>query len=182
MEDKLSHLLNQLSLDSTQSVDLSNLSAADVYRYQSKVLGTFQQRSITLQNQIRALVTHKFDSDEINLVESKFNSGWSKVMGPTTSEQKEDLLNYLDFQYSDPEFSWQRVVGPTDLAFVDSDIFKKYEDYLLVGDFHNGEISKFRLNEDRDGFIFKDSNLQDNVLNTEEDSDEIKFAEGFDGT
>lgn len=119
--------------------------------------------------------------DEINLVEPKFNSGWKKVMGPSSAEQKESLKNYLDFQYSDPEFSWQRVVGPTDLTFVDSDIFKKYAGYLLVGDFHNGEISKFKLNEDRDGFIFEDSKLQDNVLNTADSSDEIKFAKGFEG-
>ncbi len=119
------------------------------------------------------------DFDEINLVEPKFNSGWRKVMGPANAEQKESLLNYHGFQYSDPEFSWENPVGPTDLTFVDSDVFKKYEDYLLVGDIHHGKISKFKLNENRDGFIFNDSQLQDNVLNIDESSDEITFAEGF---
>ena len=90
-----------------------------------------------------------------------------------------DLPKIGDFTYSDPEFSWEKPVGPTDLTFVDSDVFKKYEDYLLVGDIHHGKISKFKLNENRDGFIFNDPQLQDNVLNIDESSDEITFAEGF---
>ncbi len=113
------------------------------------------------------------------MVEPKFNSGWKKIIGPASEEQKEGLLNNLGFLYSDPEFSWETVVAPTDLAFVDSDVFKKYEDYLFVGDFHEGKISKFKLNENRTGFIFNDPQLQDKVLNSDEDSDEITFAEGF---
>lgn len=119
--------------------------------------------------------------DEINLVEPKFNSGWRTAMGPISENKQEKLLNNLGFQYSDPEFSWQTPVAPTDLTFVDSDVFKKYEDYLLVGNFNRGEILKFKLNDARNGFVFDDPQLQNNVLNTNDTSDEIKFAEGFSG-
>jgi len=117
--------------------------------------------------------------DEINLVEPKFNSGWKKVMGPANQEQRKSLEDYQGFVYSDPEFSWETTVGPTALTFVDSELFGKYEDYLLVGEFHTGKIYKFKLNSERNGFVFEDPQLADQVLNRDEESDEIIFATGF---
>ena len=42
-----------------------------------------------------------------------------------------------------------------------------------------GTISKFELNNTRDGFVFSDSNLQDLVLNEGDNSDEIIFGTDF---
>jgi len=61
--------------------------------------------------------------DEINLVSPKFNSGWSTIMGPASIEQIQSLPTSHDFQYSDPEFSWEKPVAPTNLIFMNSDLF-----------------------------------------------------------
>jgi len=121
------------------------------------------------------------DFDEINLVKPKFNSGWKKIMGPADKTEIKNPPSFFDFEYSDPEFSWEQTVAPTGLTFVDSSLFKEYKDYLLTGVFVSGEIYKFRLNSDRTGFIFEDPQLQDLVLNKDETSNEIIFGLGFNG-
>ena len=75
--------------------------------------------------------------DEINLVKQRFNSGWEVVMGPADrnySVTGENLMidnvmvsrssytkvtnpSFENFEYSDPEFSWYKPVGPTAIAF-----------------------------------------------------------------
>ncbi len=40
---------------------------------------------------------------------------------------------------------------------------------------------KFTLNEERNGFVFEDEDLQDLVLNIGDKNDEIVFGEGFAG-
>jgi len=117
--------------------------------------------------------------DEINLVEPKFNSGYKIAMGPATSDEKNLLEEKHGYFYSDPEFSWETPVGPTGITFVDSDLFEKYEDFILVGDIHTGTIWKFKLNKERSGLIFEDPQLEDLILNRTEFSDEIVFAKGF---
>jgi len=167
------------------------------------------------------------DFDEINLVKHGFNSGWPKVMGPNrepfqnidlsditteflctivcetkgVSSQSPSLaLSSEDFVYSDPEFSWETPVGVTSIAFPDNNGFEKYSDWLFVGDFNNGRIYKFHLNEDRTGFVFSSPHLSDLVLDTnreisddprqiytdseselDDDPHEILFAEGIAG-
>ena len=131
--------------------------------------------------------------DEVNLVSPGFNSGWRAIMGPSDRDSlsKEvpewaDLstLNpkpFENFVYSDPEFSWNGVVGPTAIAFPDEDSFRKYSDWLFIGDFHNGRIYNFQLNADRTGFVFSNPELSDLVLDIDDKKDEILFAEGFQG-
>jgi len=94
----------------------------------------------------------------------------------------------LDFEYSDPEFSWEKTIGLTAITFADSEKFKKYQHMLFVSDCNNGNIYKFTLNESRTGFVFNDPNLQDLVLNRITTSDEqtktesnkeILFGTGF---
>lgn len=112
--------------------------------------------------------------DEINLVEPGFNGGWAKVEGytsktvfdPALSGDKTDglsqsrtnnpVLNSLvDFgvkgKYTDPKFEWNSpAVAPTALAFLNSDrLGTLYKHDMFVGDFNNGRIYDFKLNQNR---------------------------------
>jgi len=125
--------------------------------------------------------------DEINFVSENFNSGWNVVMGPATQEQLSQIPILGDFQYSDPEFSWEKTVTPTSLEFVNSDEFSKYEGELIVSSCNSGQVFKFKLNEQRTGFSFDTPHLQDLVANYElndskndfESMNEILFGDGF---
>lgn len=65
------------------------------------------------------------NSDEINLVESGFNSGWQQVMGLVKDEEGFDVSDLVDFngngRYRDPELVWLNTAGPTALLFMTSD-------------------------------------------------------------
>jgi len=125
--------------------------------------------------------------DEINLVPENFNSGWAVVMGPATEEQISKIPPLGNFQYSDPEFSWERTVTPTGLTFLNSDLFAKYKDEMLVGTCNYGQLFKFKLNEERNQLVFDTPHLQDHVANLTieneqkdfESLDEIVFGTGF---
>jgi len=119
--------------------------------------------------------------DEVNLVEPKFNSGWEKIQGPSTENQRERLPNLGDFEYSDPEFSWNYAVAPTGLTFVDSKYFPNYYNSLLVGSFNFGTIFEFKLDKDRTGFVFTESSLDDKVADIDEDQRELFFGIDFGG-
>ena len=119
------------------------------------------------------------DFDEINLVQKKFNSGWSKIQGPIKDNQETPIIN--GYEYSDPEFSWERPVAVTSIHFIQSPLFPEYENSVLIGSFGGGILYKFELNENRDGFRFDDNNLKDLVLNKEDSPNEIIFGTGFAG-
>jgi len=135
--------------------------------------------------------------DEINLVESGFNSGWVKVQGiwktdidPIEEPQRGEIvtnesLDLVDFggkgKYSPPEFTWSNTVGPTALRFFNSDKFgEKYKNDIFVGDIKYGNIYHFKLNGDRTGFILNGS-LADKVAMGEDATEQIEFAHGFGG-
>jgi len=118
--------------------------------------------------------------DEINLVRKNFNSGWDKIQGPASVDQKKLLINE-EFNYSDPEFSWEKTVGVTAIHFIQSPFLKEYHNSVFVGDFNNGILYKFDLNENRDAFLFQDESLKDLVLNIEDEVTEIIFGTGFSG-
>ena len=103
--------------------------------------------------------------DEINLVETKFNSGWAKIQGPSNGKLLPQLPNYEEYEYSEPEFSWELPVGVTAIEFPNSKIFKKYENFVFVADVNNGNIYKFKLDDTRTKLVFESPHLQDNVLN-----------------
>ena len=48
----------------------------------------------------------------------------------------------------------------------------------MIGDFHQGRLWIFQLNENRDGFVFTDNRLKDLVLNIEDSKKEIIFIIG----
>jgi glucose/arabinose dehydrogenase len=143
--------------------------------------------------------------DEVNLVEPGFNSGWLKVQGfwpvsnynPNPENRgffvKDDLKekikysidNLEDFNgtgvYSDPEFVWNKTVGPTAILFFTSDkLGKQYKNDLFVGQINTGKIYHFELNKERTALDLGGS-LADKIENAAHESKEIIFAEGFGG-
>ena len=124
--------------------------------------------------------------DEINLVENGFNGGWKSVVGPSyrfDSEivnQVENLYSnpFSNFTYTDPKFSFYATEGITAIAFPDIVSFGKYQDSLFAADCNFGNIYKFKLSSDRDGFVFDDPNLsKDLVLDYNDSNEEILFAD-----
>lgn len=138
--------------------------------------------------------------DEINLVEPGFNSGWAKVQGIwpvpnyTASPEKfgvfdssqnitNPISNLFDFngrgKYSSPEFTWNVTDAPTALKFYSSEkLGKHYENDLFVGDYGNGYIYHFELNEERNELVLT-GELQDKIANTQEELEDIIFGKFF---
>ena len=119
--------------------------------------------------------THEYD--EINLTFPKYNSGWKKIQGPATDEQLQNFVGYSDYEYSDPEFSWEETPAPTGISFVD-DKWKKFSNSVFVGDC-SGNLYKFQLNTSRDKLVFDNPELQDLVLNADDSDSEIIFGTNF---
>jgi uncharacterized protein YjbI with pentapeptide repeats len=117
--------------------------------------------------------------DEINLIRPGFDGGWKSIRGPASAEQIENLKKIKGFSYSNPEFSWETIVSPTGLTFIDSEHFRDYHDTLFVTDFSTGSIFKFNLNNARTGFEFNNPDLQDLVANPGDSLFEIIFGVGF---
>ena len=140
-------------------------------------------------------------SDEINLVEPGFNSGWNQIAGIWTrgggdpregggtiaSEQPEGLAGLVNFggrgQYHSPQLTWLYTIGPTAIKFLDSDKYGTgYKNDIFLGDIHAGNIYHFKLNQDRTELVLAEP-LNDKIANTEEESfsNEVVFATGFGG-
>src|SRR5215208_1861506 len=126
--------------------------------------------------------------DEINLVESGFNSGWSEVTGMSSNtddfDPEDDLVSFDEKgKYSDPKFEWRDTLGPTAVKFLNSDkLGAEYVNDMFVGDIVNGRIYHFELNQDRIELIL-DGLLADKVAATESvtELEQIIFAEDFGG-
>jgi hypothetical protein len=56
---------------------------------------------------------------------------------------------------------------------------RNYDNSLFVGDCNNGHLYKFELNQNRDGFVFSNPDLQDNLVNENDSTDEIMLGTGF---
>jgi aldose sugar dehydrogenase len=122
--------------------------------------------------------------DEVNLVRPGFNSGWQTVMGPISrsGESIDDLVSFQGSQYIDPVFSWQITPAVTDIEFLHSSkLGDKYANNIFVGDYNNGNVYYFEVNEDRTGIIFDASqtDLIDLVADNEEELSTIIFGSGF---
>lgn len=118
------------------------------------------------------------DSDEINMVPDGFNSGWEAVMGPATEEGLASMVGYDGYEYRDPEFTWHRPVAPTGIGFADFGA-GEYGDSVFVGDCNHGRLYMFKMNQERDGFVFASPDLQDGVADEGDSLEEIIVAEGL---
>ena len=138
--------------------------------------------------------------DEINLVEPGFNSGWNKVQGiwkpkydPVRGGDliagekliETDIRTLVDFdgrgKYSEPEFTWNQTVGPSQMKFLNSDKFpSEYKDDLFVGDTNDGYLYHFELNDNRTSLILK-GDLEDKIANNSQEiaDNDIIIGQGF---
>jgi glucose/arabinose dehydrogenase len=127
------------------------------------------------------------NSDEINLVEPGFNSGWQEIQGMASFENYFDANDLVQFEgkgkYSDPELVWMDTEGPTAAKFLVSDkLGTQYKNDLFVADVHNGRIYHFDLDEDRTQLVLEGP-LADKIIDTPsiEEFSNIIFGEGFGG-
>lgn len=119
------------------------------------------------------------DSDEINLIRDGFNSGWQTVMGPATEETLARLVGYEGYEYGDPKFTWYRTVAPTGITFGNFIQTDAYADSVFVGDCNHGRLYMFKLNPERDGFVFSSPGLRDMVADGDDSLDGIIVGEGL---
>ena len=134
--------------------------------------------------------------DEINLVEPGFNSGWAQIMGiwapegaigketagPVISNPSSNLVDFAGKgKYKPPEFIWLKPVAPTALKFFNSvKLGKQYQNNMFVGDYKNGNLYHFKLDQARTGLVLNGT-LANKISNTPQDSQPLIFASGFDG-
>lgn len=116
-------------------------------------------------------------SDEVNIVAPGFNSGWRSIMGPSASE--EEIRNLVSLSqssnYSEPEISWAEPPALTDIEFINSsNLGQDYTNNILIGDYNNGNLYFFKLNDDRSGL-----DVQDIVIDTENENDNFVLGTGF---
>jgi len=106
------------------------------------------------------------------MVQPGFNNGWLEVQGmaPPAFNPDQELVTFDGKgKYHDPQFVWNRTVGPTALKFLNSDkLGKLYENTIFVGDVNTGNLYNFRLNADRTGFVLNGV-LSDRIANTRDD-------------
>jgi len=100
-------------------------------------------------------------------------------MGPATESELADLPGYEDYIYEDPKFSWVKVIVPVGLNFGKFKETSNYDNSLFVGDCSRGNLYKFELNKNRDGFEFSNPDLQDNLVNEGDSMEEIVIGTGF---
>jgi glucose/arabinose dehydrogenase len=122
--------------------------------------------------------------DEVNLVEPGFNSGWMRIMGPSSRDAQgtSDLVVLSGSHYADPKFSWFSTVAPTAIVFTNAaSLGVDYQNNTLVGDINNGNLYRFRLNATRDGFDFTNPSLGDLVADNNTELQELIWGTGFVG-
>jgi glucose/arabinose dehydrogenase len=120
-------------------------------------------------------------NDEINLVKPRFNSGWREIMGMAPNENDLDLVEFGGKgRYSNPEFVWlNNSVAPTALKFLNSGkLGKQYKNDMFVGDFNNGTLYHFDLNDKRTNLILNGP-LEDRIANSSAELQDIIFGTGF---
>ena len=118
--------------------------------------------------------------DEINLVQSGFNSGWTKIMGPDARDTNSvaDLVMLPGAHYSDPEFSFVSPIGITSLGFLaDTKLDLFYRDSVIFGAVDD-KLYRLQLNEARDGFVTS-GGLADLVADTVGEAAQIVIGSGF---
>ena len=129
--------------------------------------------------------------DEINLVEPGFNSGWDTIQGYWTERvptsvvlipNPKDIASFGGkLKYSPPELATYPTVGFTALTFINTSNYgKEYENDMLVGDFHNGNLYHFDLNKNRTDLELN-GGLDDKIANNVSDLNSVILGQGFGG-
>lgn len=127
------------------------------------------------------------NSDEINLVQPGFNSGWQEVMGLANDEDGFDQSDLVDFDgkgvYRDPELVWLNTAGPTAILILTSDkLGPQYLNDMFVADVHNGRIYHFDLTSDRTHLVLPPPLAGKVIKNPRANGlDQIMFGEEFGG-
>jgi glucose/arabinose dehydrogenase len=121
--------------------------------------------------------------DEINVVKPGFNSGWIKVMGQLSRNADvniaDELVNYPGSHYADPVFSWKNSVAVTDIEFMKSSALgQKYKNNIFVGDYNNGNLYYFEVNNTRTG-IKPEAGLSGLVVDNDNQLSAVTFGTGF---
>jgi aldose sugar dehydrogenase len=122
--------------------------------------------------------------DEINLVESGFNSGWKRQQGFSVNSRYPDDFVYIGEngtkgKYSDPEFVWKIPVAPTALKFLTSDkLGPEYKNDIFVGDSNTGSIYHFDLDKNRTNLAIY-TPLADKIADNLEELERIIFGQQF---
>jgi glucose/arabinose dehydrogenase len=125
--------------------------------------------------------------DEINIVNPGFNSGWHKIMGPTSRDanfSESELAMFKRAHYSDPVFSWKNSIGVTDIEFFNSSkLGTRYANNLFAGDINNGNLYFFKVNDDRTGLNFEDvpGIANDLIADNQGEVDAVVLGTGFGG-
>ena len=93
-----------------------------------------------------------------------------------------DLVDFAGKgKYRAPEFTWFNTIGPTAIKFLNSDkLGKQYENNIFVGDFNNGNLYRFKLNQERTGLSLEGP-LADKIANNIYEREQAVFAHGFGG-
>jgi len=124
--------------------------------------------------------------DEINVVNSGFNSGWKKVMGPISKSgiTEDQLVHFQGSKYADPVFSWLDSIGVTDIEFLKSTkLGANYQNNIFVGDITKGNLYYFKVNENRTALKFDNSQpgLSDLVADNNQEVSAMALGTGFGG-
>ena len=173
--------------DNNEQKDNSNTSRTTIDRYYGYgIRNSFGLASDPVTGDIWDTENGAAAYDEINLVKPGFNSGWVKVMGPISGSyvSKRPLFNLTGSKYIDPAFSWKKTVGVTGIDFMKSSkLGGKYLNNIFVGDYNNGNLYYFKVNETRTGIKFdrNQTGLSDLVADNPKELSEITFGTGFGG-
>ena len=127
------------------------------------------------------------EGDEINLVNSGFNSGWHEIYGFSSSHKKSEMDKLVTFdgkgKYDEPKVVWGKSTGLTSIVFLDSDkLGTQYRNDIFVGDAHNGRIYHFKLNNERNDVVLPEilaGKIIENPVNL--GAEDIVFGDGFGG-
>jgi glucose/arabinose dehydrogenase len=90
-----------------------------------------------------------------------------------------NIFGIKEGKYSDPEFVWQVPIGVTAIKFMNSDkLGAGYVNDVFVADYVLGNIQRFELNENRDGFVLE-GELADKIADDWDETRSLVFAQGF---
>ena len=120
-------------------------------------------------------------NDEINVVASGFNSGWTSLMGPSSANPGglNNLFQVPGSSYSDPEFTISDTIGITSLGFLaGSKLGSAYDDAVIFGDVNTGKLYLLHLNATRTGFALN-GNLSDLLADSQTELNQLLFGTDF---